>query len=314
MFVDIIITRECGNFVASYQEKLFNDSLSTLAKDLMEHLERCDLCPHQCGVNRFEGKVGFCRATADIEIASYGPHFGEESVLVGFGGSGTIFFTHCNMGCVFCQNYHISQLGEGRKVSIEELAGIMLTLQKMGCHNINLVTPTHYIPQIVSALVIAAKSGLRIPLVYNCGGYERKEIIALLDGIVDIYMPDFKYGDDEKALRYSKVPNYTKYAKEAVIEMQRQVGDLVVDDNGIALRGLIIRHLVMPNNVADSKKVLEFIAKEVSGKAYVNVMAQYYPTFKAHQFPEIARRITMGEYKEVLKFARQISPGFRFAE
>jgi putative pyruvate formate lyase activating enzyme len=303
-----------NTFVPLYISRFSNGSLSNIAKELMEHLERCDLCPHQCGVNRFEGKVGFCGATADVEIASYGPHFGEESVLVGFGGSGTIFFTHCNMRCVFCQNYNISQLGEGRKVSIEELAEIMLTLQHMGCHNINLVTPTHYIPQIVSALVIAAKNGLRIPLVYNCGGYERKEIIAQLDGIIDIYMPDFKYGDDEKALRYSNVLNYTKYAKESIVEMQRQVGDLVVDENGIALRGLIIRHLVMPNNVADSKKVLEFIAKEVSPKAYVNVMAQYYPTFKAHQFPEIARRITMGEYKEVLEFARQISPEFRFAE
>jgi len=303
-----------NTFVPLYIGRFSNGSLSNTAKELMEHLERCDLCPHQCGVNRFEGKVGFCGATADVEIASYGPHFGEESVLVGFGGSGTIFFTHCNMRCVFCQNYQISQLGEGRKVSIEELAGIMLTLQHMGCHNINLVTPTHYIPQIVSALVIAAKNGLRIPLVYNCGGYERKEIIVQLDGIIDIYMPDFKYVDDEKALRYSNVLNYTKYAKESIVEMQRQVGDLVVDENGIALRGLIIRHLVMPNNMADSKKVLEFIAKEVSPKAYVNVMAQYYPTFKAHQFPEIARRITMGEYKEVLEFARQISPEFRFAE
>lgn len=303
-----------NTFVPLYIGRFSNGSLSNIAKELMEHLERCDLCPHQCGVNRFEGKVGFCGATADVEIASYGPHFGEESVLVGFGGSGTIFFTHCNMRCAFCQNYHISQLGEGRKVSIEELAGIMLTLQHIGCHNINLVTPTHYIPQIVSALVIAAKNGLRIPLVYNCGGYERKEIIAQLDGIIDIYMPDFKYGDDEKAMRYSNVSNYTKYAKESIVEMQRQVGDLVVDENGIALRGLIIRHLVMPNNVADSKKVLELIAKKLSPKAYVNVMAQYYPTFKAHQFPEIARRITMGEYKEVLKFARQISPEFRFAK
>jgi putative pyruvate formate lyase activating enzyme len=303
-----------NTFVPLYIGRFSNGSLSNIAKELMEHLERCDLCPHQCGVNRFEGKVGFCGATADVEIASYGPHFGEESVLVGFGGSGTIFFTHCNMRCAFCQNYHISQLGEGRKVSIEELAGIMLTLQHIGCHNINLVTPTHYIPQIVSALVIAAKNGLRIPLVYNCGGYERKEIIAQLDGIIDIYMPDFKYGDDEKAMRYSNVSNYTKYAKESIVEMQRQVGDLVVDENGIALRGLIIRHLVMPNNVADSKKVLELIAKKLSPKAYVNVMAQYYPTFKAHQFPEIARRITMGEYKEVLKFARQISPEFRFAQ
>ena len=299
---------------ASYISAFKNGILESRAKELMSHLEECDLCPHMCKVNRFEGKLGFCRASADVEIASFGPHFGEESVLVGRNGSGTIFFTHCNMRCVFCQNYHISQLGEGRRVSVEELAEIMLTLQKMGCHNINLVTPTHYIPQIVSALVIAAENGLNIPLVYNCGGYERREIIALLDGIVDIYMPDFKYGDNERAKSYSMVVNYAKHAKESLIEMQRQVGDLVVDERGIAMRGLIIRHLVMPNNVAESKKVLEFVAKEVSPKAYLNIMAQYYPTFKAHIYPEIARRITYKEYEEVLEIAKSISSEFRFAD
>ncbi|WP_241685513.1 radical SAM protein [Fervidobacterium changbaicum] len=299
---------------ASYISAFKNGILESRAKELMSHLEECDLCPHMCKVNRFEGKLGFCRASADVEIASFGPHFGEESVLVGRNGSGTIFFTHCNMRCVFCQNYHISQLGEGRRVSVEELAEIMLTLQKMGCHNINLVTPTHYIPQIVSALVIAAENGLNIPLVYNCGGYERREIIALLDGIVDIYMPDFKYGDNERAKCYSMVVNYAKHAKESLIEMQRQVGDLVVDERGIAMRGLIIRHLVMPNNVAESKKVLEFVAKEVSPKAYLNIMAQYYPTFKAHIYPEIARRITYKEYEEVLEIAKSISSEFRFAD
>ncbi|MEJ5257319.1 MAG: radical SAM protein [Fervidobacterium sp.] len=297
-----------------YIEKSKDGTLEKIAKELMARLEKCDICPHVCGVNRLAGQKGFCKAKAEVEISSFGPHFGEESVLVGRNGSGTIFFTHCNMRCVFCQNFTISQLGEGMKISIEELADIMLRLQNMGCHNINLVTPTHYAPQIVSAINIAAKNGLKIPIVYNCGGYERKEIITLLDGIIDIYMPDFKYGDDENARVYSGVNNYTLYAKESLIEMQRQVGDLIVDEYGIAVKGLIIRHLVLPNDIAKSEEVLRFIARNVSPKAYVNIMAQYYPTYQAHKYPEIARRITIEEYRKVLKIAKEIGPEFRLAD
>ncbi|MGQ9856666.1 MAG: radical SAM protein [Fervidobacterium sp.] len=301
-------------YLASYVEMSKDGTLGKIAQELMARLEKCDICPHMCGVNRLAGQKGFCRATADVEISSFGAHFGEESVLVGRYGSGTIFFTHCNMRCVFCQNFTISQLGEGTKVSIEELANIILRLQGMGCHNINLVTPTHYAPQIVSAIDIAAKNGLKIPIVYNCGGYERKEIILLLDGIIDIYMPDFKYGDDDMARKYSGVQSYTFYTKESLIEMQRQVGDLVVDKDGIATRGLIIRHLVMPNDIAKSEEVLRFIAQSVSPRAYVNIMAQYYPTHQAHKYPEIARRITIEEYRRVLNMAKEISPEFRFAD
>ncbi len=226
-------------------------------------------------------------------------------MLVGRGGSGTIFFTGCNLHCVFCQNYEISQLCEGEEISVEELAAWMLKLQELGCHNINLVTPTHQAPQIVEALAIAREGGLGLPIVWNCGGYESVETLRLLSGIVDIYMPDFKYGDSRVAARYSDAPGYFEVAKAALKEMHRQVGDLKIE-GGIARRGLLVRHLVLPGGLAGTEKVLKFIAEELSPKTFVNIMAQYYPTYKAWQYPELARRITPEEYSEALKIAHRL--------
>lgn len=237
------------------------------------------------------------------EIASFHAHHGEEPPISGHRGSGTIFFSHCGLGCVFCQNYSLSQLGEGAEVSIEKLANIMLDLQKMGCHNINFVTPTHYTAQILASLVIAKDRGLKIPLVYNCGGYESVEILKILDGIIDIYMPDFKYGDNTSAKKYSSAPDYVEIARAAHKEMHRQAGDLVIE-NGVAVRGLLIRHLVMPNGLAASDRVFEFIAKELSPDTAVNIMAQYYPTHLAGKYPEINRFPTINEYTEALRIAK----------
>jgi len=239
-------------------------------------------------------------------ISSVSPHFGEEPPLVGLSGSGTIFFTNCNLWCLFCQNYDISHLKAGGRVTKDELADAMLHLQRLGCHNINLVTPTHYTPQIVEALVIAVEKGLSIPIVYNCGGYESVETLQLLDGIVDIYMPDIKYSDDEYARRYSGVKNYWEVVQEAVKEMHRQVGDLRVNSSGIAERGLLIRHLVLPNGIAGSEKVLRFIAEEISQGSYVNIMDQYRPCFKANTIPELSRVITNREFHQVLTMAQRL--------
>ncbi|UCE20547.1 MAG: radical SAM protein [Gemmatimonadota bacterium] len=266
--------------------------------------EACRMCPRECGVNRFQGEIGVCSAPPRPKISSVGPHYGEEPPLVGFGGSGTIFFSHCNLKCVFCQNSDISQLGHGYEISTQELAGKMLQLQSIGCHNINFVTPTPYVPHTLEALELAVGQGLKLPLVYNCGGYESMEMIRLLDGIVDIYMPDFKYGDDENAKKYSKAEHYFSRCSEALEEMHRQVGVLKMDDRGIAQRGVLIRHLVMPHGLAGSRKVLEFIAKCLSKDSYVNIMAQYYPSHRADEFSPLTRRITPYEYDEAVTLAR----------
>ncbi|MEN3009226.1 radical SAM protein [Pseudothermotoga sp.] len=271
---------------------------------LYELLESCTLCPRNCRVNRFGSKDGACRTGVKPIVSSFGPHFGEESFLVGFGGSGTIFFTNCNLSCVFCQNWTISQMHEGEEIEVKDLASIMLKLQRMNCHNINLVSPTHQVPMIVEALIYAFESGLRIPIVYNCGGYESVQTLKLLEGIVDIYMPDFKYGDDEKALKYSKITNYTTIAKRSLEEMFRQVGPLKIE-HGIATRGVFVRHLVMPNDVSSSERVLELIAS-VSVEIPVNIMAQYYPAFKAYNYPEINKRVTHDELDRALKKAREL--------
>lgn len=273
----------------------------------------CELCPRCCGIDRLAGQVGVCRTGKNPVVSSYGPHFGEEPPLVGYNGSGTIFFGNCNLLCIFCQNYEISQGGVGHEVSVEKLAEIMLSLARQGCHNINLVTPTHQVPQILSALEIAAEMGLDIPLVYNCGGYEPVKLLAILDGIVDIYMPDAKYGSNEKGRIFSGVPDYWDRNREALREMHRQVGDLVVDDRGIALHGLIVRHLVLPNNMADTQNVLHFIANEISRDTYINIMDQYRPLAKAIGHPTIGRRITSEEYREALRIARAEGL-WRFAE
>jgi putative pyruvate formate lyase activating enzyme len=238
-------------------------------------------------------------------VSSYGPHFGEEAPLVGGHGSGTIFFTNCNLRCQFCQNYSISQLGEGEKVNREELADMMLSLQAKGCHNINLVSPTHVVPQILEALEIAVESGLRLPLVYNSGGYDSVETLRILDGIVDIYMPDMKYDDEETAKELSGIESYPSTNKAAIKEMHRQVGDLKINEQGVAERGLLVRHLVLPNGLAGTKGIVNFLSREISPNTYVNIMAQYYPCYRAFQIESLVRRISPVELHEALSLARE---------
>ncbi|MFH1853696.1 MAG: radical SAM protein [Candidatus Omnitrophota bacterium] len=281
-------------------------------KEAYRLMESCSLCPRRCGVNRLKGKTGVCKAGLLPMVSSFHAHFGEEPPISGYSGSGTIFFTHCSLRCAFCQNHPISQLGEGREVSIEDLAGMMLKLQTQGCHNINFVTPTHYMPQILKAVFIAREKGLRLPLVYNCGGYESLEALEILDGVIDIYMPDMKYSDNAAAKKYSSAPDYFEVSKMAVKEMCNQVGGLKLE-NGIAKKGLLIRHLVLPDNLAGSEAIFDFIVTDLSPDTYVNIMAQYYPCHLAFKFPEISRRITRKEYMDILKLAEKkgLSRGFR---
>ena len=288
-------------YLETYESGELEDRIETL----MAMLNECNLCPRACGVNRNRGEKGYCKSDNHLTVSSVQQHFGEEDVLVGTHGSGTIFLTNCNLGCLYCQNYDISHLGHGQRMTEEELALSMLRLQRMGCHNINFVTPTHFTPQIVKALKIAIENGLHIPLVYNCGGYESKSTIALLDGIVDIYMPDIKYSDEESAKKYSNAPDYFAVCKEAVKEMHRQVGDLKVDERGIAVRGLLIRHLVLPNGLAGSAKVFEFVATELSEESYVNIMLQYRPMYKAYEYKELNRGLKMSEYRAALDSAKK---------
>jgi putative pyruvate formate lyase activating enzyme len=277
--------------------------LSKRVEQALAWLEECRLCPRQCGVNRARGEIGYCGIGREAIVASYGPHFGEEAPLVGIGGSGTIFFSGCNLRCIFCQNYDISLHGEGRHVTPAQLAAMMLSLQQRACHNINFVTPTHVLPQILEALVIAASDGLRVPIVWNCGGYESSEAIRLLEGIVDIYMPDFKYGDAEAAKEFSNAPDYPEKAEAAVREMHGQVGDLDIGSRGIARRGLLVRHLVMPGKVAGTDKVMRILAS-ISPNTYVNIMSQYRPCAGAVGHPVIGRRIRYEEYRDALAAAR----------
>ncbi len=272
----------------------------------MAFLESCTLCPRKCMVNRLDKERGVCRAGSQVMISSVFPHFGEEPPLVGYQGSGTIFLTNCNLHCTFCQNYDISFEGRGTPVTLQQLAEQMIYLQESGCHNINFVTPTHYVPQIVSALPMAVERGLRLPVVYNCGGYESLEVIKLLEDIVDIYMPDTKFAQTDPASKYCKAPDYPQVVESALKEMHRQVGDLVVDDRGIAVRGLLIRHLVMPDGLAGTGELMKFIHDEISPDSYVNIMAQYRPAYRAAEFPEINRRISTQEFKEAVALAREI--------
>ncbi len=291
---------------ASYLELDRRAELGARARQLKDMLGKpCRLCPRHCRVDRRRGQFGVCRTGDRAAVASYGPHFGEEPPLVGTYGSGTIFFAHCVLRCVFCQNYEISLSGEGA-VSVEprELAAIMLRLQALGCHNINLVSPTHVTPMVVEALEIAAAQGLRIPLVYNCGGYESSEALRVLEGIVDIYMPDMKYADADTARRLSKAPDYPEHNRAAVLEMHRQVGDLKLDERGVAFRGLLVRHLVLPGNLAGTREVVRFLAEEVSRDTYLNVMAQYRPEHRAWQHPPLDRHIRSEEYRHALQEAR----------
>ena len=267
-------------------------------------LADCRLCPRECGINRLEGEKGFCKAGELAMVSSVCPHFGEEPPLVGRHGSGTIFFTNCNLDCIFCQNYDISHLGKGKEIDTSQLANAILSLQNLGCHNINFVTPTHYAPQILKALFVAIEDGLVVPLVYNCGGYESLEIIKLLDGIIDIYMPDIKYGDNDMAERYSKAKGYFDVAKSVITEMYRQVGDLSINKNGIAEKGLLVRHLVMPDSISGTEKALDFIAS-LSKNTYLNIMDQYRPQYKAYDYPKINRRITSEEFEKAIFLAKK---------
>ena len=291
--------------MAAYLELYYSGELKKRIEVAKSLLESCSVCPRHCGVNRLSGEVGKCRTSREAIVSSYGPHFGEEAPLVGKHGSGTIFFTNCNLRCLFCQNYSISQLGEGEKVGKEELAYMMLSLQNKGCHNINLVSPTHVVPQILEALGVAVESGLHLPLVYNSGGYDSVETLRILDGVIDIYMPDMKYSDEEIAKELSGIEHYPSVNKAAVKEMHRQVSDLQISPDGIAQRGLLVRHLVLPNNLAGTEDVVSFLAREISPETYVNIMAQYHPCYKAFRIPGLTRRVSPTEFQEALKLAHK---------
>ncbi len=294
------------NFEPAYLKLHKSGELKKRGEVLWAMMKACSLCPRQCGAPRLEGARGFCQASAQLEIAAFHPHFGEERCLVGKGGSGTIFLTNCNLMCVFCINWEISQGGLGKPKGLEEMAEMMLSLQRMGCPNINFVTPTHYSAHILLAVDIAASKGLRLPLVYNTSGWERLEIVKKLDGIVDIYLPDIKYSEPKMAGKYSSgAETYPDLTQRAVLEMHRQVGVAKPASDGLLYRGMIIRHLVMPNNVGGTKRVVEWIGENLPKDIYVNIMSQYTPAYKAFDYPEIARRITREEYADALRWAKE---------
>ncbi len=293
-------------FQPTYLDLLLSGDLKKRAADFQRRLKACDLCPRDCGVNRVEGEIGFCGVGNQVWVNSYGLHFGEEDPLRGWKGSGTIFFSGCNLSCLYCQNAEISQKVSGSEISVEVLANVMLELENRGAHNINLVSPTHVIAQIIKAIYIAAQRGLKLPIVYNTGGYDSIHTLKMLDGIIDIYMPDMKYSEPEISGRLSGVPDYPSVNQIAVKEMFRQVGNLVMSTQGIAERGLLVRHLVLPGGLAGSKTVLEFIAKEISRNTYLNIMDQYRPAYLAGRHSEINRRITSDEYQVVVKEALRL--------
>lgn len=285
---------------------LSEDEWLTRINKAFEMLSDCRVCPHRCGVNRLKDEKGYCKTGRYAIVADYFPHRGEEKPIRGKRGSGTVFFSYCNMRCVYCQNYTISHLGEGEELRPEELAEVFLKLQRLGCHNINLVSPSHVVPQILQALYIAVKGGLRIPIVYNTSSYDSLESLRLLDGIVDIYLADFKYGDDLTGKKYSKVKDYHKVALQAIREMYRQVGDLQVDQEGIAIRGLLVRHLVLPQDIAKTKTVMDEL-RSISPRMAVNVMDQYMPYYQAYKYPELSRRISREEYIRALEHAKNLT-------
>jgi len=290
----------------AYQILENKGQLTQRVEEAQAIFEECRLCPRECGVNREAGEKGFCRATSRLMVYSAHPHFGEEVSLVGKNGSGTIFFSNCNLRCVFCQNWPIAHEGRGKEIGDEDLADIMLYIQKIGCHNVNLVTPTHVMPNILNATRIAQKKGLRIPLVYNTSGYESDEILKILNGIVDIYLPDMKFMDAEEAEIYmAGASDYPEMGKNALLEMHRQVGLHTTDENGIAVRGVMIRHLVMPNRVAGTKKFVRWVAANLPKSTYVNIMHQYHVDYKAYEYPKIQRSITAEEYIEAISWAEQ---------
>jgi len=290
----------------AYQKLEEEGKLTQRIEQAYAIFENCQLCPRKCGVNRKKGEKGFCRAPVKPVVFSAHPHFGEERSIVGDNGSGTIFFSNCDLRCVFCQNWPIAHEGRGKEIQDEDLADMMINLQKIGCHNINLVTPTHVMPNILNATRIALRKGLCLPLMYNTSGYERLEMLKLLEGIVDIYKPDMKYMDSDKAAKYSAdASDYPEVTKKAIVEMNRQVGVLQTDKQGIALRGVIIRHLVMPNRVAGTEKFARWVAQALPKSTYVNIMPQYRVEYKAYEHPEIARGITVQEFLEAMEWAEK---------
>jgi putative pyruvate formate lyase activating enzyme len=293
------------DFVPAYLSLLKHGELKERVDTAYAHLQACDLCAHYCMVNRRQTIRGaVCRTGEQAVVHSFGPHHGEEDPLRGQHGSGTIFFSWCNMRCVYCQNWEISQKGAGRPVTPQQLTEMMLELQTLGCHNINLVSPSHVVAQVIAAVQLAAEQGLRLPLVYNSGGYDSIEALALLEGIIDIYMPDMKYADAAIARRYSKIRNYPQLNQTAVKEMHRQVGDLVLNDEGIAQRGLLVRHLVLPQQLAGTEQVLAFLAEEISRNTYLNLMDQYHPCYRADDYPLLDRPLSNAEYTAALQLAR----------
>lgn len=291
-------------FEPSYIKTHLSGLLNTKIQSAFHILKSCVLCPRKCRVNRLKGETGICKTADHAVVSSYNAHFGEETPLVGTNGSGTIFFTHCNLMCTFCQNYDISHEGFGEAVSSEELAALMLFLQKKGCHNINFVTPTHVVPQILAALKIAVENGLSIPLVYNTGSYDQCHTLGLLEGVFDIYMPDFKFWDPDSAKKMCDAPDYPEIAKKAILEMHRQVGDLMIDETGIAQRGLLIRHLVLPRGLAGTSEIMEFIASEISDNTYVNIMPQYRPCGEAVEIPSLAAPLSRIEFEDASASAK----------
>lgn len=289
----------------SYLRALGQGALARAITESEALLSACTLCPRRCGVDRTRGETGFCGVGARAILASYGPHYGEEPCLVGTGGSGTLFFAGCNLGCLFCQNWEISHDMEGHEVDDGALAAVMLAVQEMGCENINLVTPTHVVPQILRALRLAAGAGLRLPLVWNSGGYESVETLGFLEGIVDIYMPDFKWMDAQAGERLTGVADYPARVCEALQEMQRQVGDLEVDTRAVASSGLLVRHLVMPGGLADAEAVVRFLAEHVSPRCAVNIMGQYHPCGKVYEFEGLGERVSAETYRRALSLARR---------
>jgi putative pyruvate formate lyase activating enzyme len=296
------------NFVSTYVRAFETGILQQRAHEAIEALRSCRVCPRDCEIDRFNNKIGVCKSGRLARVASAFPHFGEEDCLRGWNGSGTIFFGWCNLRCVFCQNFETSQFGEGAEVNASELAGIMLDLQEIGCHNINFVTPEHVVPQILEALVIAVERGLRLPLVYNTSAYDSLESIRWMDGIVDIYMPDFKLWDAGHCRKYLVASNYAEAARKVIAAMHAQVGELKVDVNGLALRGVLVRHLIMPGLLDDTREIMHWIAGNLSPDTYVNVMDQYYPAHKAEtepRFAEINRRTSDHEFCSALELTRE---------
>lgn len=287
----------------SYLNLYETGELERRVEKALSMLKECKVCPHKCNVDRTKNEKGYCKVGRYAIVADYFPHLGEEFPIRGYRGSGTIFFSYCNMRCVYCQNYDVSHHGVGRIMKPEDLAQVMLELQDYGCHNINLVTPSHVVPQILEALLIAIEKGLRIPIVYNTSSFDSLETLKLLEGIVDIYLADLKYLSEEFGRKYSKVKDYPSAAKKAIRKMYRQVGNLKVDEKGIAVRGLLIRHLVLPNDISTTKEVIEFL-RSIDPSLTINVMKQYFPHYKAWDYPELSRRITKTEYRKAFEKAK----------